>query len=217
MPLVIRLMAMECSLAALLFGSAGRLDLPWFWALLTLHAAFMARGLRTIDPGLLRERFRPGPGGQDRGLRWRITPFLLAQVIVAGLDAGRFGWSGTVGVIPHVAGLLCFGSGLALATRAMAVNRFFSPVVRIQDERGHHLVSGGPYRYVRHPGYAGMLLSFLGTGLMLGSWWSLVPAAPAVLLILRRTILEDRYLCNHLQGYGDYVRQVRYRLLTWVW
>ena len=180
-------------------------------------AALMLAVVRTIEPDLLRERFRPGPGGKDRGLRWRLVPFLLAQLIVAGLDVGRFGWSGPVPQAVHGIGLLCFLSGLGLATRAMAVNRFFSPVVRIQVERGHRLITEGPYRLVRHPGYAGMLLSFPGTGLMLGSWWSLLPIFPVLLLILRRTMLEDRYLRQHLDGYGSYAERVRYRLLPGVW
>jgi protein-S-isoprenylcysteine O-methyltransferase Ste14 len=217
MGLFVRFVIYESLLAAALFGSAGRLDLPWFWALFAVHVMAMAVAVRGIDPDLIRERLRPAPGGEDRGLRWLVMPFLLAQMIVAGLDVGRFGWSGPVSVVVHAAGLLAYASGIALAMGAMVVNRFFSPVVRIQAERGHRLITEGPYRVVRHPGYAGMLLSFLGSGLALGSWWSLVPLIPAAVLILRRTILEDRYLCEHLVGYVGYAERVRYRLLPGVW
>ena len=99
----------------------------------------------------------------------------------------------------------------------MIVNRFFSPVVRIQEERGHHLITEGPYRFIRHPGYAGMLLAFAGVGPALGSWWSLVPLVPVVLLILRRLLIEDRYLHEHLEGYAGYAQRVPYRLLPGVW
>ena len=150
-------------------------------------------------------------------LRWRVAPFFLAHFIVAGLDVGRFGWSGPVPLVVHGTGLLFYVSGIALAMRALVVNRFFSPVVRIQEERGHRLITEGPYRFVRHPGYAGMLLSFLGSGLVLGSWWSLLPLIPVVVLILRRTILEDHYLREHLEGYVGYAERVRYRLLPGVW
>ena len=217
MGLLIRLVILELSLAAILFGSAGRLDLPWFWTLIGVHAVIMSAAIRGIEPDLMRERFRPGTGGEDRALRWLMMPLFIAQLIVAGLDVGRFGWSGRVPLVIHGAGLLLFAGGIALAMRAMVVNRFFSPVVRIQEERGHRLITEGPYRFVRHPGYAGMLLSFLGSGLVLGSWWSFLPLIPAVGLILRRTILEDRYLREHLEGYLGYVERVRYRLLPGAW
>ncbi len=217
MRLLIRLVIVELLLTAILFGSAGRLDLPWFWALIGVHVVLMSAAIRAIDPDLMQERLRPAPGGEDRSLRWLMMPFLLAQVIVAGLDAGRFGWSGPVPLVVHGTGLLLFASGITLAMRAMIVNRFFSPVVRIQVERGHRLITEGPYRFVRHPGYAGVLLSFLGSGLVLGSWWSLLPLIPAMVLILRRTILEDRYLREHLEGYVGYAERVRYRLLPGVW
>ncbi len=117
----------------------------------------------------------------------------------------------------HAAGLIAYVLGMGLAMRALVVNRFFSPVIRIQVERGHRLITGGPYRFVRHPGYAGMLLSFLGSGLVLGSWWSFLPLIPALVLILRRTILEDRHLREHLEGYVGYAERVRSRLLPGVW
>ena len=208
MRLFIQLAILELSLAAILFSSAGRLDLPWFWALIGVHVVLMSAAIRGIEPDLMRERFRPAPGGEDRNLRWRVAPFFLAHFIVAGLDVGRFGWSGPVPLVVHGTGLLFYVSGIVLAMRALVVNRFFSPVVRITE---------GPYRFVRHPGYAGMLLSFLGSGLVLGSWWSLLPLIPVVVLIPRRTILEDHYLRKHLEGYVGYAERVRYRLLPGVW
>jgi len=217
MRLFIQLAILELSLAAILFGSAGRLDLPWFWALIGVHVVLMSAAIRGIEPDLMRERFRPAPGGEDRNLRWRVALFFLAHFIVAGLDVGRFGWSGSVPQVVHAVGLIAYVSGMGLAMRAMVVNRFFSPVVRIQEERGHRLITAGPYRFVRHPGYAGMLLSFPGSGLVLGSWWSLLPLIPVVVLILRRTILEDHYLRKHLEGYVGYAERVRYRLLPGVW
>jgi len=217
MRIFMRLVLLELSLAAILFISAGRLDLPWFWALIGVYAVLLSAAIRGIDPDLIRERHHPAPGGEDRSLRWRAVPFFLAHFIVAGLDVGRFGWSGPVPLVVHGTGLLFYVSGIALAIRALVVNRFFSPVVRIQEERGHRLITEGPYRFVRHPGYAGMLLSFLGSGLVLGSWWSLLPLIPVVVLILRRTILEDRYLRKHLEGYVGYAERVQFRLLPGVW
>ena len=88
---------------------------------------------------------------------------------------------------------------------AMVVNRFFSSEVRIQRERGHRVIGDGPYRFVRHPGYAAVIVFFLATPLALGSWWASLPMAPVVLLFVRRTVLEDRLLCAELAGYEFYV------------
>src|SRR4051812_19038784 len=93
MAMVLRVLIVECLLAATLFASAGRFDLPWFWAVLAVHSVLLSVGMSSIDPDLRRERLRPGPGGQDRYLRLIAMPFLLAHLVVAGLDVGRFHWS----------------------------------------------------------------------------------------------------------------------------
>ena len=117
----------------------------------------------------------------------------------------------------HAAGLTVYTLGLWLAFWAMSANRFFSPVVRIQKERGHHLITTGPYRFVRHPGYVGVISATLGGGLALGSYWSLVPLVVLFVLFIRRTALEDRFLLAELEGYADFARKVRYRLLPGIW
>ena len=106
---------------------------------------------------------------------------------------------------------------MALSVYAMASNRFFSPVVRIQHERGHTLVTSGPYRFVRHPGYVGAILASACGGVALGSWWSLVPLAPFAALFLRRTAVEDRMLRADLDGYAGYAERVPYRLVPGRW
>ena len=140
-------------LGACLFVSAGRWDLPWFWAYLGVWAAAMVAGSFLIDPTLVQERLRPGPGGKDYGTVVVVTPLMLGQSLVAGLDVGRFYWSDGVSPAVQGVGLLAVAAALAVVVWAMAVNRFFSPVVRIQTDRGHHLVTSGPYGYVRHPAY----------------------------------------------------------------
>src|SRR5207249_4357953 len=97
------------------------------------------------------------------------------------------------------------------------INRFFSSVVRIQTERGHHVVTVGPYRYVRHPGYAGAIAGFLAGPVVLGSWWAIAAVVPIVAFVLWRTAAEDRFLREKLPGYADYAERVRYRLLPGVW
>lgn len=200
----------------ILFISAGRVDLPFFWitlGVLTFTILFM----NGIDPDLMKERKRPGPGGVDRNLRWIGSPILIAQVVIAGLDAGRFHWSGEIpNWLQAISVIICCISQL-FAGWAMRVNRFFSPVVRIQSERGHHVISDGPYRYVRHPGYLGGLFGWPFLGIALGSWWCLIALIPMYALIMRRIVIEERYLKEHLKGYTEYAEHVRYRLIPGVW
>ncbi len=150
-------------------------------------------------------------------MRRRVGILFFLHLVVALLDVGRFHWSGTLPRVLQVAAVIVFAASIAWVIWATAVNRFFSPVVRIQTERGHHLITTGPYRYMRHPGYIGMILGLPASALALGSWWSLVPALAYSLVILRRTALEDRFLTEQLDGYKSYAENVRYRLLPGIW
>ena len=208
----------------ILFLAAGRLDWLWGWVVLGVLASFMAAHpliLVPINPELLAEREK---GLRDRGVKvWdRWVAALAAGVMpvaswtVAGLDV-RFHWTGPVPLVYHLAGLLGSLLGLALFLWAMASNAFFSEGVRIQDERGHVVASEGPYRYVRHPGYAGAILAQLATPFLLGSAWAMIPSAASAVLYVVRTLLEDRTLMEELRGYQDYAQQTRYRLLPHVW
>jgi len=207
----------ETVLAGTLFGAAGRIDQPWFWALLGVHTALMAVGLTIMDPQLLRERMRPGAGGIDRGFRPLLAVLLLIHLLLAALDAGRFGWSPPAPMAVRAAALGVYAAGIILALRAMAVNRFFSSVVRLQNERGHRTVTAGPYRLVRHPGYLGMLIAVFAECVVFGSLWAALPALAFAAVVLRRTALEDRFLRARLDGYADYATGVRYRLVPCVW
>jgi protein-S-isoprenylcysteine O-methyltransferase Ste14 len=129
---------------ACLFVSAGRWDLPWLWAYLGVWTAAMVAGSFLIDPTLFQERLRPGPGGMDYGTVIVLSALMLGQSVVAGLDVGRFHWSDGVPPAVQGAGLLAVAAALAVVVWAMAVNRFFSPVIRIQTDRGHRLVASGP-------------------------------------------------------------------------
>jgi protein-S-isoprenylcysteine O-methyltransferase Ste14 len=217
MDIYLRVFLFESLMALLLFVSAGRWDLPWFWAVIGVHTTILILGFSSIDRELQHERMKPGPGGKDRLLRVFMMPFFMAHLVVAGLDVGRFHWSGPLPIGLQAAGLAVYVAAISLSVWAMLVNRFFSPVVRIQGERGHHLITGGPYGFVRHPGYLGVILASLSSGVALGSWWSLVPLLGALGLVFRRTILEDRMLRAELPGYADYAKHVCYRLLPGVW
>jgi protein-S-isoprenylcysteine O-methyltransferase Ste14 len=136
--------------------------------------------------------------------------------LVAGLDA-RFDWSPAVAPLLRVAALVVIAAGYLLGSYALITNRFFSGVVRIQVDRKHHVVSNGPYRWVRHPGYAGALLTYLATPVLLEALWAFLPVAFISVTLVVRTRLEDRTLQQKLPGYEDYARTVPYRLLPGVW
>ncbi len=133
-------------------------------------------------------------------------------VIVAGLDH-RHGWSVPYPLWANMLGLAAIALGYAFAAWALVENRFFFTTVRVEADRGHVVCDSGPYRIVRHPGYAGNLPPLIGMALALDSAWTLVPAAAALVITVIRTALEDRTLMNELPGYRDYARRVRYRLM----
>ncbi len=215
--LVLAALGITAVIGVILFGAAGRMDLPFIWAYLAIMGGLGIVAMVFIDLGLLKERLSPGPGGMDARV---IIPLKLlgwAGLIFAALDVGRLNISDTVPLPVGVATMVGVAAGLGLAFWAMLVNRFFSSVVRLQEERGHHLITGGPYRFVRHPGYTGSLVSVLCIGPALGSWLATIPMVIFALLILRRARLEDRFLHDKLEGYPAYAQRVRYRLLPGVW
>jgi protein-S-isoprenylcysteine O-methyltransferase Ste14 len=140
----------------------------------------------------------------------------LARYIVAGLDQ-RYGWTGSFPLAAQIVALAVCALGYALVVWATAANAFFSQIVRIQSECGHAVVTGGPYRYVRHPAYVGAILYELAAPVLLASWWALIPSGLNAILLVLRTALEDRTLQTGLTGYADYARQVRHRLLPGIW
>ncbi|OGP67368.1 MAG: hypothetical protein A2W27_05015 [Deltaproteobacteria bacterium RBG_16_44_11] len=136
--------------------------------------------------------------------------------LIAGLDT-LFDCSPTFSLSVKIPSLLIILAGYALASYALIENRFFSSMVRIQTDRGHQVVSSGPYRWIRHPGYTGALLTYLCTPFFLDSLWAFLPVVFLTIVLMIRTGLEDRTLQDKLEGYRDYARQVRYRLLPGVW
>jgi protein-S-isoprenylcysteine O-methyltransferase Ste14 len=209
--------AVLASIGALLFSCAGRWDLPMFWSYLSVVTATAVVAPLVIDPTLIKERLRPGPGGKDYMRTIAFLPLALGQLIVAGLDVGRLHWSDSVPLTVQVIALLATATALAVAVWASVVNRFFSSVIRIQTDRGHHVIASGPYRFVRHPAYAVGPFLVVGTGLALGSWLAALIGLILVIPILRRTAEEDRILREQLEGYAAYAQKVRYRLFPGVW
>ena len=204
-----------------LFLAAGRLDWPWGWALVGVYVLWVAANaliLIPTSPELLVERAsrKRSTESWDVTLLSVIGVATLVKYIVAGLDA-RFGWTAPLPPWLQIAALVVTALGFGLGTWGMAANAFFSLVNRIQDDRGHTVATGGPYRLVRHPGYLGTVLSDVAAALLLGSLWALIPGALAALLMIVRTGLEDRMLHERLPGYADYAQQTRYRLIPGVW
>ena len=203
--------------AVALFAAAGTIAILGFWLYLAILAAIIVASLLSLDPGLLRERMRPG--GQRPPLALRLfTIVMFLHWIVAGLDRGRFHWSDGVPPWIQAIGLITLAAGYALCFWAMAVNRFFSSVVRIQSDRGQHVVASGPYAYVRHPGYLSGIVIILASGPALGSWLAaLLVIASSLPFLLYRAVSEDRVLQAELPGYSDYARRVRWRLVPGIW
>jgi protein-S-isoprenylcysteine O-methyltransferase Ste14 len=202
--------------AVALFASAGRLDIASFWVYLAILAAVSIFGLVLIDPELAEERRRPG--GRTIAPRYMLLPpMMLTHLIIAGLDRGRFHWSDQVPGVLQAIALALFALGCAGFLWPMHVNRFFSSVPRIQSERGHRVVSDGPYRWVRHPGYTAAIVITLTSGIALGSWLAAAIGALGVPLLFWRLVFEDRMLHEKLPGYRDYAARVPYRLIPYVW
>jgi protein-S-isoprenylcysteine O-methyltransferase Ste14 len=194
----------------------------WCYSLLIVAAGPGGRiWAERRHPGLMAERQNMEKARSAKAWDKVLAPLMALSlsfplVIVAGLDH-RFGWSPLFPSGLIVLGFLLLSLGYAFAAWALIENRFFSSVMRIQLDRGHVVCDSGPYRIVRHPGYAGNLLALPGIVLALSSMWTLVPAAVALIITVIRTALEDQALQDELPGYRDYARRVRYRLIPGIY
>ena len=221
--LIIRYAVWVAALAALLFVLAGTVAWPGVWVFL----AEMAGGMFTIgfwlaknDPALLAARLDPivqrGQARWDKVLMAGYFMAWIAWTIFMALDAVRYrfshvpGWAQAIGAVAVPASIYV----IFLTFRA---NSYAARVVKIQKERGHAVVATGPYRYVRHPMYAGAILTFLGAPLLLGSWYGLALAPVLIALFAVRAVMEERTLARELDGYAQYAARVRYRFIPLIW
>ena len=193
----------------------------WVYALIVILGFVISRLLMAHrHPDLVAERAQTLH--QEDAEPWdkRISPLLGASgvllVLIAGLDM-RFGWSPAFSLPLKLFSLLLILAGNVISSYALVENRFFSGSVRLQQDRGQHVVSSGPYRWVRHPGYAGALLYYLAVPFFLDSSWTMIPAVCYIFLMVIRTRLEDKFLSEKLEGYSEYAKYVRYRLLPGIW
>lgn len=205
----------------LLVSGDGRWWQGWAFAALSIVGFAVSRGLAARrSPDLLAERAHTwehqNAKAWDRPLLLLIGVGMAAALAVAGVER-RVGPVHAFGGPLHALALLGMAAGYALGAWAMIENRFFSGTVRIQADRGQQVVSSGPYAWVRHPGYAGAVLTYLLTPLLLDSLWALAPTALLLAALVVRTAREDSALQAELPGYGAYAARVRYRLLPGVW
>ena len=204
-----------------LFWSAGRMDWWPAWAAIAVWLVwFMVMDIILLrsNPDLMAERLSPPKGVKnwDRAILSILRLAELVRYILAGLDQ-RYGWTSGFPLAAQIAALTVCVLSTALFMWAIANNTFFSQVVRIQSDRDHTVATAGPYRYVRHPGYVGMILFELAMSTLLASWWAIITGGLCAILLVLRTALEDRTLQAELTGYVDYARQVRYRLIPGIW
>lgn len=210
-------------MTALLFVPAGTLAWTAGWVYLvefSLASFAMTRWMLRHNPELLAERMSPLIQREqktwDKVLMTALIVLWCAWFVVMGLDAVRYGWS-HVPFWSQAVGALWIAMAMCIIFLTVQANTFAAPVVKIQKERGHSVVSHGPYAIVRHPMYAGALLLIVGTPLLLGSLWGLALAPVIVLLLGVRAVLEERTLARELDGYAEYATRVRYRLIPMIW
>ncbi len=208
-------------LAPMIISGAWNWWEAWAYAIINILGFVISRALAARrNPDIIAERARSMEMQDVKPWDKILSPALafgaLIILIVAGADKG-FGWSAPFSLNAKIVALLVIVLGYVIGSWALIENRFFSGVVRIQTDRGHHVVTTGPYRLVRHPGYAGALWTYLAMPILLDSLWAFIPAVLLVAVLILRTSLEDRTLQAELPGYADYAQQTRHRLFPGIW
>ena len=207
--------------SAILFICAGRINYTQGWIFLSTNILATLMNYFTIHKNseLINERSKPGDGikSWDKLILGLSALIYVIIIVLAGLDSGRFQRALNFNWYISISGILLTVIGQILFLTARRQNTFFSSVVRIQKERGHVVCDTGLYKIVRHPGYLGMIISLMGLPLITTSVWSAVPTLIAIILLLIRTSLEDKTLISELDGFVEYTRKTRYKLMPFVW
>lgn len=193
----------------------------WVYTVLSILGFILSRYFAgKKNPGLLAERAKYTEHEDAEKWDKTLSPLMgfggVLILIVVGLDS-RFGWTMPLSLFLRLVGLGLLFAGHALGSYALYENTFFSGMVRLQTDRGHHVIDTGPYAWVRHPGYVGALLTYLGTPLFLNSWWAFIPMTLMFAVLIYRTALEDRFLQENLEGYKEFTKKTKYRLFPGLW
>lgn len=193
----------------------------WVYAGVSILGFFISRMISgRRHPDLLAERGKSFQTTDAEAWDKALSPGLMvlgaAIPLVVGLEM-RISPSAQFPLVVKILSALIIVFGYGIGAYAMAVNRYFSGVVRIQNDRGHYVVNQGPYRFVRHPGYSGAFLANIAIPLLLDSYWALIPVILSLIVIIIRTSLEDQTLQEKLPGYQEYAQQVPYRLFPYIW
>ena len=218
---IIRFAGFLVLLGIFIFVPAGTLSYWQGWVFLAAFGfaivVFMLYGMLR-DPNMLKERSQKAKNVKhwDTVILNIYTVFLVIMVVLAPLDGGRFHWS-HVPLWVNLLGLGLMIPSFGLLMWVTTTNTYLSRYVRIQDDRGHQVITSGPYRFVRHPMYASSILFFPAIPMLLGSWWALIPAVIIMGLVILRTYLEDKTLQAELPGYKEYAQKTRYRMVPGVW
>lgn len=219
--LLIKGFAINLVFTAILIICAGRINYTQGWIFLSINILSTFMNYFTIreNSELINERSKLGEGikSWDKLLLGLSALIYVITIVLAGLDSGRFRWTQTINWNIIIAGVILNVIGQFLFLTARSQNNFFSSVVRIQKDRGHVVCDTGLYKIVRHPGYLGMIITLMGIPLITTSVWSIFPTLIAIILLLIRTSLEDRTLKNELDGYDEYTRRTRNKLIPLVW
>jgi len=202
----------------IMFVSAWSLKWTWAWIYISTGVIILLINAMVLPVEVIRERGKKKENVKkwDRMLTTvNIFP-VLGIFLISGLDY-RFHWTNDISIGIHIMGLALVFLGSMLFTWSMVSNKFFSTMVRIQDERDHEVATTGPYKYVRHPGYVGFIIMTLATPVSLGSLYALTMAILVCVVFVIRTELEDKTLTAELKGYEEYSKQVKYKLIPFLW
>ncbi|MCW3975917.1 MAG: isoprenylcysteine carboxylmethyltransferase family protein [Candidatus Bathyarchaeota archaeon] len=208
--------------AVILFVSAGRIDIPRAWiyiGMISIYYPIIMAIMYRINPELIIQRargIRKDTKSWDKVLMPAAVLIVYIQLAIIGLDVGRFQWS-NLGIHFTVPGVILYIIAAFFGSWAVITNPHFEPTVRIQKERDHQVITKGPYKIVRHPGYLVTILFPISISFIIGSVIGLIPAAINILLIIIRTYLEDKTLINELDGYSEYAKKTKYRLFPRIW
>lgn len=220
--LIVRFVLGLVFIGAIFFSTAGTFNWPEAWIYLVIQfgwAVVLSVWLWRHDIELLKDRLKfmkKSAKGWDKILTIVSLPFYAAYMVIPGFDAVRYQWSR----VPAGAKVICFllvSASFVWISWIMKENTFLSRFVEIQEERGHKVITTGPYKFVRHPMYIGAAILLLALPVALGSLYAIIPAAVTVIFTIIRTFLEDKTLHRELEGYAEYAQRTKYRLLPGIW